>query len=222
MSLKMLLEKAEWDKLEEGIQKLYGEKDGKYTLAVEGIEDTSRLKSALAAERANVKEREKKIKAWEALGKTPEEIGEALKKLEESQKNKTPPKEGESELNAVTEQLKAMQTEMAALRKDHAETSAREKQREREARISKLFDGYSEEQRGDFMLLVKGETEEEVSASVKSLKERYPLPAKPPAGGPTNPRQNPKEDDDDEDVKAAKAMAAEKAKALEDIRKIGK
>ena len=82
MALKLKLNKAEWEGLEEGFQKLYEEKDGGYVLSVDGVEDTSALRSALQKERADREKFSKQVKAWEALGKTPEEISELLAKLD--------------------------------------------------------------------------------------------------------------------------------------------
>lgn len=85
MSLKLMLTKAEWEGLDEGIKGLYEEKDGGYSLSVDGLEDTSGLKSALQKERAEREKLAKQIKAWSATGKTPEEISELLTKLEEEE-----------------------------------------------------------------------------------------------------------------------------------------
>lgn len=88
MSLKLMLTKAEWEGLDEGIKGLYEEKDGGYALSVDGLEDTSGLKSALQKERAEREKLAKQIKAWSATGKTPEEISELLAKLEEEEAKK--------------------------------------------------------------------------------------------------------------------------------------
>lgn len=58
----------------------YTEKDGKFHLNVEGLEDTSGLKSALQKERGSRGALEKQMKSWQGLGKTPEEIAELLQK----------------------------------------------------------------------------------------------------------------------------------------------
>ncbi len=88
MALKLKVTKAEFDSLDEGIRGLYEEKDGGYMLAVDGIEDVSGLKGALAKERADREKYAKQVKGWETLGKTPEEISELLVKLEEDEKKK--------------------------------------------------------------------------------------------------------------------------------------
>lgn len=88
MSLKFKITKAEWEGLDEGIKGLYEEKDGEYALGVEGIEDTSGLKSALAKERSEREKYAKQAKAWETLGKTPEEIQELVAQQAEAEKKR--------------------------------------------------------------------------------------------------------------------------------------
>ena len=61
MALKLTLDSL--DGLDDGVKSLYAEKDGKYRLDVEGIEDTSGLKSALEKERTARRELEKRAKA---------------------------------------------------------------------------------------------------------------------------------------------------------------
>ena len=90
MVLKYNLTSEEHGGLDEGIRELYTEKDGGFVLSVEGIEDTSGLKSALTKERDLAKEYKKQVAAWEALGKKPEEISEILKQLEKQKAE--PPK----------------------------------------------------------------------------------------------------------------------------------
>jgi len=87
MALKLNVEKL--DEVEESFRPLYVEKDGKFSLAVEGIEDTSGLKSALAAERKRASDLEKKVKGWEKSGKTPEEIQELLDAHETRQQSES-------------------------------------------------------------------------------------------------------------------------------------
>lgn len=74
MTLKLELDSLEG--LDDTTKALYEEADGKFKLAVEGLEDTSGLTSALAAERKRAKEAERKAAAFERAGKTPEEIQE--------------------------------------------------------------------------------------------------------------------------------------------------
>ena len=61
MALKLIVDSL--DGLDDGTKALYAEKDGKYRLDVEGIEDTSGLKSALEKERTARRELEKRAKA---------------------------------------------------------------------------------------------------------------------------------------------------------------
>jgi erythromycin esterase-like protein len=178
MSLKYNITAEEHGGLDEGIKSLYTEKDDGYVLAVEGIEDTPGLKSALAKERELAKEYKKQAAAWEALGKKPEEISEILKQLEkqkqeppkanldDKEKGKEPPKDPkepnpfEELAKKVEAQLAAQQAEMAALRKEQAEKNEREKKRERDARVYKEFEGYPEEQKAALVRLVEGDKDE--------------------------------------------------------------
>ena len=86
MALKLKLSAEEYKALEEGIRGLYEEKDGGYILSVDGIEDTSGLKSALEKERKSRSDYEKLARSYRDLGKSPEEISELLKVQEEAEK----------------------------------------------------------------------------------------------------------------------------------------
>ncbi len=84
MALKLTVDKLE--DVAESIRPLYAEKDGKFFLDVDGIEDTGPLKKSIAEERKARKVLEDKMKTWEKLGKTPDEIQElaaAVAKAEE-------------------------------------------------------------------------------------------------------------------------------------------
>lgn len=70
--LKLVVEKL--DDIEESSRGLYVEKDGKFVLDVDGVEDTSGLKSALQKERLAREAKDKQVRAWERLGRSPEEI----------------------------------------------------------------------------------------------------------------------------------------------------
>jgi hypothetical protein len=76
------------DGIEEALKPLYVEKDGKFFLSVEGTEDTSGLKTALQKERRDRAELEKKVKRWEGLGKSDEEIAKLLKDTEDAERKK--------------------------------------------------------------------------------------------------------------------------------------
>lgn len=73
------------DKLDaapENVRDLYIEADGKFRLDFDG-EDPMALRKALENSRRVEKELERKVKRWEALGKSDEEIAELLRKHEE-------------------------------------------------------------------------------------------------------------------------------------------
>lgn len=82
------------DDIPEALHDAYEEKDGKFVLNVEGMEDTSGLKSALEKERKAARELEKRVKRWESLGKSDEEIAEMLRAQEEAE-NKKAEEEGD-------------------------------------------------------------------------------------------------------------------------------
>lgn len=86
MALKLIVDSL--DGIPEALHGEYTEKDGKFVLAVDGIEDTSGLKSALDKERKTAKELEKKVKRWESLGKTDEEIAALLASHEEAERKR--------------------------------------------------------------------------------------------------------------------------------------
>lgn len=86
MPLKLVLDKIE--DAPEALRSEYTEKDGKFHLNVDGIEDTSGLKKALDTERKTARELAKKVKRWEDLGKTDEEIEQLLKNQEEMERKK--------------------------------------------------------------------------------------------------------------------------------------
>jgi hypothetical protein len=86
MPLKLVVDSL--DEISEGLRSEYTEKDGKFHLNVDGIEDTSGLKTALESERKARKELDKKIKRWEALGKTDEEISALLAEHEKTERER--------------------------------------------------------------------------------------------------------------------------------------
>lgn len=83
MALKLTVDSL--DGIDEKLHALYVEKDGKFSLAVDGMEDTSGLKEALRKERKRADDAEKQKKAWERSGKTPDEIQELLEAHEARQ-----------------------------------------------------------------------------------------------------------------------------------------
>ena len=88
MALKLRISAEELAGLPEGIREFYEENNGAFVLSVDGIEDTSGLKSALEKERKTARELEKLARQYQGLGKSPDEIAELVKAQEESEKNK--------------------------------------------------------------------------------------------------------------------------------------
>ncbi len=75
----------------EALRGEYAEKDGAFYLNVEGLpqqEDTSGLKTALQKERKAREDAEKQRKAWEKLGKSPDEIAEMLSAQEAAERER--------------------------------------------------------------------------------------------------------------------------------------
>lgn len=102
--LKYKVAQSDFAGLEEGIRKLYKADGDSYVLDLEGVEDTSGLKSALEKERANSKKAAEALKAWNAMGKKPEEISALLKKAEEEEQKRL---EAAGNYKAMLEQVKA-------------------------------------------------------------------------------------------------------------------
>ena len=190
MALKDTLTADEFKGLDEGVRGLYVEKGGSYLLDVEGREDVSGLKSALEKERAAAKTFREQIKAWEALGATPDEISAMLK----SQKKQEPKDKPQEPTNPTAEQLAEMRRLMDEMRSAQAATQ----QELRQERIEKLLMDYPEAQRALLVSLVKGTTPEEISESVKALKEAFPVQLQAKlggVGGPSNPPSKKEIDD---------------------------
>ena len=76
------------DSIPEAQRGLYKEVNGKFTLDVEGYEDPVGLKSALAKERDAAKSATRQAQAWQALGKTPEEITQLLEAQAQAERDK--------------------------------------------------------------------------------------------------------------------------------------
>ena len=68
MALKLRISAEELAGLPEGIREFYEEKNGAFVLGVDGLEDTSGLKSALEKERKTVRELEKLARQYQGLG----------------------------------------------------------------------------------------------------------------------------------------------------------
>jgi hypothetical protein len=88
MALKLRISAEELAGLPEGIREFYEEKNGAFVLGVDGLEDTSGLRSALEKERKTARELEKLARQYQGLGKSPDEIAELVKAQEESEKSK--------------------------------------------------------------------------------------------------------------------------------------
>jgi Skp family chaperone for outer membrane proteins len=86
MPLQLVLDSI--DNVPEALRGEYTERDGKFHLNVDGIEDTSGLKKALETERKAAKDLERKVKRWEAIGKSDEEISQMLRDQEEAERKK--------------------------------------------------------------------------------------------------------------------------------------
>ena len=136
MALKMKLTAEECGSLPEGIRGLYEEKDGAFVLSVDGIEDTSGLKSALEKERRARSEYERAARQYQGLGKSPEEIAELVRAQEDTEKSRLEQK-GEweklknqlldshkKELAARDEAVKAMKGTLESYLVDAAATEA--------------------------------------------------------------------------------------------------
>ncbi len=134
MALKLTVNSI--DEIEEPLRALYTEKDGKYSLALEDYEDPVTLKKAIVTERetasklaAKTKELDKKVKGWEQLGKSPDEIKEmieAANKAEEEKLNRagewTKLKDQmnakhQEELKAVAAKVDAKDQQIVSMRK---------------------------------------------------------------------------------------------------------
>lgn len=89
------------DSVPEPLRDHYVEKDGKFQLAVDGIEDTSGLKSALEAERKNAREAAKLAKAYRDLGMSADDIRSLVAEKEEAARQKA---EKEGNFDAILKQ----------------------------------------------------------------------------------------------------------------------
>lgn len=128
MALKLTVNSI--DEIDEALRPLYVEKDGKYNLDVADLEDTTVLKKSINAEReaaktaqAKAKELDKKVKGWEQLGKSPDEIKEmieAANKAEEEKLNRA------GEWTKLKEQMNAKHQE--ELKAEAAKAAAKDVQ----------------------------------------------------------------------------------------------
>ena len=94
MALKLIVDTIE--SIPEAMRSSYVERDGKFHLDVDGIEDTSDLKSRLTAANKEAADRRKALETWKGIGKTPEEIA-ALVHAREQDELSNAEKKGEWE-----------------------------------------------------------------------------------------------------------------------------
>lgn len=76
------------DSVDETLRGLYEEDGGTYRLKVEGLPDTSGFEAKLSTAQKEAIAERKKRQAWEALGKSPEEIKELLAAQEKADEDK--------------------------------------------------------------------------------------------------------------------------------------
>lgn len=109
MTLELIVDTL--DKIPESLKGEYTKgEDGKFHLNVNGIEDTTGLKSALQKERDNVKELKAKYAAYDGID--PAKAQEALEKLRKIE---------EQELIAKGDLEKVVENRLALMKQDHAE-----------------------------------------------------------------------------------------------------
>lgn len=123
MPLPLIVESL--DKIPEAVRGEYVEQDGKYRLNVDGWEDTTALKNALASEKTRLKDAKAKLQRWETLGKSDEEVAELLKKQAE-QEAELAKKSGNFDA-VLAQHQKKWADEKSALESELASTRASER-----------------------------------------------------------------------------------------------
>lgn len=90
MALKAVVDKI--DEIPEALRAEYTEKDGKFHLIVDGLEDASGLKKSLEILRKENKKFESDLKeqkkVWEKLGKTPDEIEQLIEQANQMEQDR--------------------------------------------------------------------------------------------------------------------------------------
>lgn len=114
MSLQLTVDTL--DSVPETFRSLYTEKDGRFALQVEGIEDTGGLKKALETERKNAREAQRLAKQYDGLGLTADEIKALVEEKRQSEDKKL---KDQGNFEAIlkqkeTEWSKQLETERAA------------------------------------------------------------------------------------------------------------
>lgn len=130
MALKLTVDSI--DEVEEPLRPLYAEQNGKFHLAVDGLDAVAREAVATATKKANKEAQDlrHKMKPWETLGKTPEEIQTMLEEYTELQALKEQNAMTEAEKKGQWDQLKAQMNEKHAAQikaKDELITSEQKK-----------------------------------------------------------------------------------------------
>ena len=194
-SLALTLEKTGFDALNEALQKLYAEKDGKYTLKLAGFDEYKTAAAKLAEATAKLEAEDKAKKELEA-------------KLAELEKSKADD----------TKKL----TEVEKLQQRLAEFEAKDKARMiRDAKTKALKEAkYPDEKIESLLLRVAGEDEAAIKADVAELVKIFPPVTK--TGGDGNPPKGglPSfEDTNKELLKQTEEAAAYKKRLLEDQEK---
>lgn len=140
--LSISIEKADHAKLPDAMKALYVEKDGKFALDVDGIEDTAGLKSALEKERKAVREAERIRKEVEKKfeGIDPDKVRALLAQFEDAEEAELL-KKGKEGVEAIV--TKRMEKQRAALEKQIKEAQ-KERDAEREARTKLMQRGLDE------------------------------------------------------------------------------
>lgn len=171
MALKAIVESL--DGVPEALQEHYTEKDGKFYLDAEGVEDVSGLKSALQKERENRKTLSQQLEEFKAkIGDLdPEKAREALKKLDEMESKKLLD-EGEFE--------KLLEKRISQAKKDHENqvTALNKKLEERESELQTVNGRLSElviDQTASQALLKAGAREDALPFLLREARDVYKM-----------------------------------------------
>lgn len=141
MALALTIEKLE--DVDEGVRTLYVEKDGKFHLDVDGIDQVTTAAIKAATTKANREAAELRIKAksWEKFGKSPEELEQLLTDHEELVKLREERELTEAEKKGQWDQLKQQMNEkhQSELRKKDL---AIEEERQRQVQLRKSIESH--------------------------------------------------------------------------------
>ena|SRR5215813_2021839 len=129
MALKLMVEKI--DDVEEVNRPLYVEKDGKFRLDVEGVEDVAPLRAQLTRVNRENASRRVAVEKYEKLGKTAEELEEMLTQFEEM-KSKIEAGHKPEDLDLIRKQAAEAATKEAAKQIKKAQDDAAAAAQERD------------------------------------------------------------------------------------------